>query len=490
MHRALLVCEILLEIFKHVSHDPWTSTTRTRRFLAALAATCKTFYEPAMNELWAEIDGLNPQLGCVTRLHSKIYCEERTWRNPPHFGNIEPLSANEAHQFLLHAARVRSMHFESATIRNLRLLSVLPPNESMFPRLQAFRASYPCPSRYLHLFLSPTLRCCDLEATDLDLKLIVTRCPGLEDLSVVLADSTIANRVSVSDSIRLCKRLVTLYCRYLPLDWAAWEHLSNLSSLLTLATHMGNVVPSPSDLNRITLGPFLNLTTLLFKADTAACITTLIEHSEFPSLKQIDLYFKQLPLADAERLCHALSQCKACQTLEYIRIQSYGTEVWDTDSSWTASTQFCCCSQLRALQLEFPYCSANLDNDHLLEAMSCWPHIRFLALEDTSYREATITFRGLLTALRQCPLLTDLRLLIDMVNLDVDPTAESFRHTSLQLLDVRSAEVVDTEAVAHILFSMLPCVHKIRNSPIDFGRADAWRKVRNHLDHLKSSAVP
>lgn len=121
--------------------------------------------------------------------------------------------------------------------------------------------------------------------------------------------------------------------------------------------------------------------------------------------------------------------------------------------------------------------------------MSCWPHIRFLALEDPRYREATITFRGLLTALRQCPLLKDLRLLIDMVNLDVDPTAESLRNTSLQTWDVQSAEVVDTEAVVRIIFSLFPrLVSSYINSP-RFCYASVWDKVRDHLRRFKSSAV-
>ncbi|KAJ8584599.1 hypothetical protein M405DRAFT_746684, partial [Rhizopogon salebrosus TDB-379] len=34
--------------------------------LAALARTCKTFHDPAMNLLWAELDDLDPLLGCVT----------------------------------------------------------------------------------------------------------------------------------------------------------------------------------------------------------------------------------------------------------------------------------------------------------------------------------------------------------------------------------------------------------------------------------------
>ncbi|KAG1869396.1 hypothetical protein DFJ58DRAFT_742471 [Suillus subalutaceus] len=497
MHQALLVCEILLEIFKHVNDIDWQNpimisyheVSLVRTSLAALARTCKTFYEPAMNELWAKISGLNPLLGCVTRLRPIIYCAERTWCNPPYFGDVEPLSANEARQFLHHAARVRSIHIELATNRDFRLLSVLPEETCMFPRLQTlFTASLPCPTRYLHLFLSPTLRLCALWVIDSNLKLIVTRCAALEHLSVKHTDGTIADKLPIlSDSVRLCKRLVTLSCP--PLDWAAWEHLSNLPTLLTVTIRMNNIVPSPSDLDNITFGPFLNLTALSFLADTAAYITTLVQHSEFPSLKKIDLFFHRLPCADAERLLHALSQCKACQTLERIRIKSYSSEVQDPDSSWTAITQLRCCPQLRTLELEFPGCCTHLDNDHLLEAMSCWPYIRSLELEDKNYPQATVTFRGLLAALRQCPHLDELRMLIDAVNIDVDSTAESLRHTSLQLLHVRSSEVVDTKAVAHIIFSMLPSVDKIYHSPMNSNHANTWREVRNHLKHFRSSAV-
>ncbi|KIK33730.1 hypothetical protein CY34DRAFT_32400, partial [Suillus luteus UH-Slu-Lm8-n1] len=48
-HQALLVYDILLDIFAYVDR---------KKILAALAVTCKAFYEPAMDLLWAEIDGL------------------------------------------------------------------------------------------------------------------------------------------------------------------------------------------------------------------------------------------------------------------------------------------------------------------------------------------------------------------------------------------------------------------------------------------------
>jgi hypothetical protein len=80
MHQALLVSEILLDIFAHVNEsvdlpydDSPCERSLSRQSLASLATTCKAFHEPAMDLLWANIDELEPLLGCVTRLHPMIY---------------------------------------------------------------------------------------------------------------------------------------------------------------------------------------------------------------------------------------------------------------------------------------------------------------------------------------------------------------------------------------------------------------------------------
>lgn len=82
MHRALLVPEIILEIFCHVHHqvfNPLASSETAdemqlaQKSMVALASTCKTFHEPAMDLLWGVLDGIEPLLGCVTRLHAVIY---------------------------------------------------------------------------------------------------------------------------------------------------------------------------------------------------------------------------------------------------------------------------------------------------------------------------------------------------------------------------------------------------------------------------------
>jgi len=84
MHRALFSFDILLEIFAHFCKDIANlhfldlssgESERDRTSLIALARTCKTFYEPAMDFLWADIGyrGIYPLLGCVTRLRPLMY---------------------------------------------------------------------------------------------------------------------------------------------------------------------------------------------------------------------------------------------------------------------------------------------------------------------------------------------------------------------------------------------------------------------------------
>jgi len=102
MHRALFIAEILLEVFMHLiplekldpcdeistssglpqlfsAKNPLSWDIRSRGYLAALARTCKTFHEPAMDLLWAAMDdyGIEPLLGCVARLHPLIYRRDK-----------------------------------------------------------------------------------------------------------------------------------------------------------------------------------------------------------------------------------------------------------------------------------------------------------------------------------------------------------------------------------------------------------------------------
>jgi hypothetical protein len=60
-HICLLPAETLFDIFTIIYED---SKRLSRTTIAALARTCRTFKEPALDVLWKDIDGLKPLVSC------------------------------------------------------------------------------------------------------------------------------------------------------------------------------------------------------------------------------------------------------------------------------------------------------------------------------------------------------------------------------------------------------------------------------------------
>ncbi|KAG1733842.1 hypothetical protein EDB19DRAFT_2041118, partial [Suillus lakei] len=61
-------------------------------------------------------------------------------------------------------------------------------------------------------------------------------------------------------------------------------------------------IPSPTldlDNHNLNFTPFLNLTVLNFSSDTAACITTFMQHSEFPSQKELRMDVETIVIASS-----------------------------------------------------------------------------------------------------------------------------------------------------------------------------------------------
>ncbi|KAG2125452.1 hypothetical protein DEU56DRAFT_825168 [Suillus clintonianus] len=477
MHRALFVSEVLLEIFINLNQLPttegWTQSL-TQRSLAALARTCKTFHEPAMDLLWANMPGLRPLLGCVTRLHSMIYDPETkySWSQC-----VDPLAEHEFHEFLRHSARVRSMTISSNTY--FRLLTALPIETCVFPGLISLSWMVQRTNiGDLHFFLSPTLLNCSVSEFHSDLTHIGTRCAALEAITLLEDSGT----VQLSATVRSCKRLKYLECP--PLDSAAWMHLSTVPTLLKVKIVASRIIHFPLD--NLNFATFLNLTTLCFRRMEVAAVVTIMQHFEFPSLKEFEMHVRVLPWAEAEQLCRALSQCKANQTLEHICISSRDRIPQHSGDPLTAVRQFLCFTQLRTLRLS-THCFIYLDDDLLLEAMTSWPYIRSLSLDDWHICPPTVTFRGLIAALRLCPYLQYLQVPVDFRNIDIGPEAKLFQNTSLQNLTIASSEPkeTDSEAVARIIYSVLPAVEQVMRGN---GNVRLWNNVNRHLELLRNKS--
>ncbi|KAJ8597189.1 hypothetical protein M405DRAFT_928250 [Rhizopogon salebrosus TDB-379] len=518
MHRALFISEILLEVFTHLipeqPRDKKSAAIRqvfflateplspanvsSRKSLAWLARTCKTFHEPAMDLLWADMDdyGLEPLLGCVKRLHPLVYplirdrygtlTVRKTWSE-----GVKPLFEQEACQFLRHAARVR--YLSIWTEDSFHLLTIFPIEARIFPRLLALEWR-PKTNARLHLFLPPTLRRCILTVLDSELESILTCCHGLETLSTwdqLDGEHSRTDDLSLlSEAVRLCKRLKHLQCP--SLDSAGWNHLSNLPNLVTVMIY-GQLTKVPLNLDKVVFKPFLNVTTLLFSLESATDVITIMQHSEFPSLKKFRAFVSFLPLSEAEQLVHALTRCRSCDTLEYIHIYIRDQTDEHPDKTLAVIKPLLCFSQLRTLELHLRS-SVYLDNDLLFEAMSSWPHIQAMKIDSRKFYDQpegplpTVTFRGLFAGLRLCPDLHTLCLDMDAINIDIDPEIESFQHASLRRLNVGSSIAENAGALAHIILAMLPCIEDIEHHSQRSG--SVWEKVGRiiELENEKGSS--
>ena len=410
-------------------------------------------------------------------LENLRYLHKSGWFN---VHGVDPLSMHEAPLFLRHAARVRFLHLSPsyACDQYFHLLNVFIGTH-VFPKLLVLDCRELRDTRILHLFLSPTLRRCNLPVSHSNLKSIETCCPVLESLSIHTGSCSTDELSLLSGTVRSCKRLVDLRC--FQLDFAAWKHLANLATLLTVNIQEAWCASyQPLGWDHLYFARFLNLTTLIFDVEESADVITILQHSEFPSLKIFRMDVFVLPWTMTEQLFCALSSCKGSDTLECIDIAS------DSESPVAELSnipmlvikQFLPFHRLQTLSLHLHH-GIYLDNDLLLEVMSSWPDIRELEITGMrdldDYSQHPVTFRGLSVALPMCPRLHSLQLSMDATNIDIDIGAESFQHTSLEWLYLVS-DVQDPYAVARIIFSMFPSIKKVEGYD-----ESPWFEVNRYL---------
>ncbi|OJA18732.1 hypothetical protein AZE42_11126 [Rhizopogon vesiculosus] len=316
-------------------------------------------------------------------------------------------------------------------------------------------------------------------------KYVATHCPVLESLSIMPEDYFTYMLMEpdefskLSGAIRSCTlQLVELCC---PLfDPAGCKYLSNLPTLASLTINADGVSRYGSfapfrDWDDLNVTTFLNLTTLSFRmmheiwSLPPGIITTLLQLSEFPSLKEFEL-------------------CAAYR-LECITVSFDGppTVLKHSDPS-SMIRQLFCFTQLRYLRLSV-HQPIHLDNAIFLEAMSSWPHIESLEIQDPYPCTPTLTFLGLFPALRICPHLHTLQVSVNAnaVSIDVDCEVESFQHPSLQNLHLGSSPMKNakaSKAIALLIFSRLPRVCEVTYERTSDKRP-SWAKVNKRLSSLR-----
>ncbi|KAG1755578.1 hypothetical protein EDB19DRAFT_415224 [Suillus lakei] len=132
MHVCLLVTDILHNIFAIIYED---AEPTSRATLAALARTCKTFKEPALDILWKHLDGFKPLISCLP--------EDVTSTNVQ--GNLtvnRPLFTIEWRIVGQYAQRIRFLTIRSSALnaiddRVIHTLMSAPPPTLLLPVLRS-----------------------------------------------------------------------------------------------------------------------------------------------------------------------------------------------------------------------------------------------------------------------------------------------------------------------------------------------------------------
>ncbi|KAG1793894.1 uncharacterized protein HD556DRAFT_1372302 [Suillus plorans] len=84
-------------------------------------------------------------------------------------------------------------------------------------------------------------------------------------------------------------------------------------------------------------------------------------------------------------------------------------------------------------------------------SMSSWPNSGIMG--PTFLSTCWVTFYGLFTALCRCPHLQGLHILVDVVKIDINPTAKSFQHATLGTSGLLSSLIEDAERLSFASFS-------------------------------------
>ncbi|KAG6375047.1 hypothetical protein JVT61DRAFT_3828 [Boletus reticuloceps] len=401
MHRALLVPEILLIIFKYVTDDSGNPLLPT---LAAIARTCRPFQRQVEEILWYKLPNISALYNILpTQVRKR---ESRSWSL-----SRRMLSGPDWTRFVDRASRVRvlaentgSRHdqYERCLAIFLAMVALRDPL-LLTPNLRKleWQPSHLSLNPAINLFISPSLR-----SLEIDAKLFINHvirlplvyiCPKLEHLKITGNGRSAAN--SISSVLRGLHCLETVACSTMDND--AFIHLAQLKKLSYLAVDMRWSLLNLEGLHdRLPPGSFPSLQTLYWKdysIDSLADIFLMPEISpsnQFPNTRDFSLIHDVeagrrfgVPVG-APRREHQLDACdlKPLSALKSLRV-------------------------LNLVDLGY----LQLDDDLIKTIASTSPELEKLGLgmNGADPMPTSVTFDGLLSLLQHCPKLQSLGLCVD-----------------------------------------------------------------------------
>ncbi|KAG1748306.1 uncharacterized protein EDB91DRAFT_1245016 [Suillus paluster] len=417
----------------------WMELSARNKTLLALALTCKSFTEPALDLLWQYLRGLAPLIRCLPQSLWKMNAQKLEFQRT--------MTLDDWSIFCKYNHRVRSLNraVHEVGTETWRTLSCPPFSPPLLPNLTSLdwyettSETFP----YVWLFVTPKLTKLNIFPGNLTF--------GLSEQSILSSISMLCPSVSHFSfhsfgSLELEDTSTALQCwSHLHsvttgrLSEAAILHLSNLPSLRVLKFTLPSTPISPNTQRLLQHHGFCAIQELEItcEGDLALLYTFLEKLSIAPKVLSYvitihDVDFTLVPPAFISRL----SDPCAHSSLEEVWL--YITD-WSTDhhASIGAATfqPLFAFRNLRKLSFQ-AYCGVRLDDAVLLQMAKAWPLLEDLSFDAYHNLSHDVTPHAFVSLLQHCSRLVSVAVFINWSTIDgrdIPPTVpyQGFSHNAL-----------------------------------------------------------
>ncbi|KAJ7607298.1 hypothetical protein DFH06DRAFT_1018623 [Mycena polygramma] len=474
MHNCLQIAELVDMICSQF--DCWANRS-DRRALAAVARTCMTFRDPALDRLWRSTSLGQLLVYCMP---SDLWTMGReSLPDGPGFTTrmLRPICDSDWQRVRLYAPRVRMLSSGDHHLWDLgpifRSLRLAFP-ESLLHNLQDLRWQYYHP-QYISIFLRPSMTRISLHLSTAShcsiLPVLDQRCPNLADISI-----TASSDLDLQPLSCFVARLRGAKSLYVPcLEQDALQYLSMLPTLESLTMRIlakRLVVPAAP-----TVPTFPALHHLEIDEATVSDTTQFLRMCRDVPLETLRVQrvrSRSGPLtADMESFFSVLAARVSHSTLTRLRINGH-TGRW----SYRARSIYLIQPETLALLLCFKNmtflhlacdCGFDLDDDTVSRMARAWPQIETLRLAGIlpSASRPRATLASLHSIARHCPRIVALTMAFDGSAVPSPCTASPgvvVRNDGLREMNVLHSPITTAIAMQQFLSGLFPNLYRITTS--------------------------
>ncbi|KIK37389.1 hypothetical protein CY34DRAFT_810380 [Suillus luteus UH-Slu-Lm8-n1] len=516
MHACLLPVETLLDIFTIIHEDSSVDSYPT---LAALARTCRTFKEPALDTLWKHIHGLEPLISCFPEgVRNRDVQGKLTLIRPPF--------AREWNIFAQYAHRIRSLIFDPfwSDVIDDRVVQALisTPSPTLLPNISTLHwfDDQECFIPLLRCLLVPTLRSIKLGsvksknpwapsfAKSALLTSLGAWCPSVREFKCIYQGEDCSD--IISDVVCSLRELSHLEAGIL--NPQALLHLASLPSLKSLyfrahnidSTQI-NVIPTfVSQINLVHIAaPSLSvLAHCLSNIRFICCRSVALDIDSDPSGLPYD------PLV-VPGFINSFSECFSA-ALEDLSVNFVPPLYLMEDEEILADPRFALSFDMVAPLLSFSrltkvdldwICASAIDDASLKIMAQSWPLLQefYLGSGCAWLIPPSLTFIGFIHLIQHCRALrtVDMTFCACSVDTNIEPFSKTIPNENITKIFVGMSPIVDVISVACQLHTLVPKLtgvnrfeelRDVRPMPQFQNFEEDWDKVNEFLVVLNAGA--